>query len=247
MKPTNLQTDLHQVQYGNQSILFTLEYSERKTLAIEVHPDQTVLVIAPQNSSWPVIVEKVSNRAAWIAKQQRQFSCYAPLIPAAECLSGKGYRYLGRQYRLQLIASEVEQVRLWQGRLEVSTETPHNHQRVEGSISQWYRDRAIKIFQERYQHCLQIVSTRGINHYSGFELRSMSKRWGSCTPKGKIFLNPLLVSAPKDCIDYVIIHELCHVRVHNHSSHFYQLLETILPDWKIRKNYLNNHIELRST
>jgi predicted metal-dependent hydrolase len=244
MKPTNPQADLYQVQYGNQSILFTLKYAERKTLAIEVHPDQTVQVIAPQNAPLPAIEAKVSHRAAWITKQQRQFSRYASPLPASECVSGKGYRYLGRQYRLKLSTAEVDQVRLWQGRLEVMMTTPQNQQQVEILIDQWYRDRAMKIFQERYQHCTQLVSPYGIEHHRGFELRTMPKRWGSCTPRGKIFLNPLLVSAPKDCIDYVIIHELCHVRIHNHSPRFYRLLESILPDWKTRREYLNVYTEL---
>ncbi len=242
MKPT----DLHSAPYGSQNILFALEYSQRQTLAIEVHPDSSVVVIAPQGATLPAIAKKVSNRAVWIAKQQRQFDRYAPPLPAIECVSGKSYRYLGRQYRLKLIASDMEQVRLWQGRLEVSTHTPQDQQQVEVSISQWYRARALKIFQERYDHCLQLVFPHGIEHHHGFELRSMAKRWGSCTPSKKIFLNPLLVSAPKDCIDYVVVHELCHLRIHNHSPSFYQLLTTILPDWKIRRDYLNQRIELRA-
>ena len=244
MKPTNLYPETHQVQYGSQSILFSLKYAERKTLAIEVHPDQTVLVIAPQHATLPSIEAKIGRRAAWITKQQRQFSRYAPPLPASECVSGKGYRYLGRQYRLKLSTAEVDQVRLWQGRLEVMTAIPQDQQQVEILIDQWYRDRAMKIFQERYQHCTQLVSPYGIAHQRGFELRNMPKRWGSCTPRGKIFLNPLLVSAPKDCIDYVIIHELCHVRIHNHSPRFYRLLESILPDWKTRREYLNIYTEL---
>ncbi len=244
MKPTDLYPEVHQVQYGNQSILFALKYAERKTLAIEVHPDQTVLVIAPPNATLPSIEAKVSHRAAWIAKQQRQFSLYAPPLPVSECVSGKGYRYLGRQYRLKLNAGEVDKVRLWQGRLEVITVTPQDQQSVASLIEEWYRDRATKIFQARYQYCTQLVSPYGIEHHRGFELRNMRKRWGSCTPRGKIFLNPLLVSAAKDCIDYVIIHELCHVRIHNHSPRFYRLLESILPDWKTRRDYLNTHTEL---
>ncbi len=241
MKPT----ELHRVQYGSQNILFALEYAERKTLAIEVHPDQTVRVIAPPNATLLAIKARVSRRAAWIIKQQHQFSDYAASLPAAESTAGKDYRYLGRQYRLKLIAG-TNHVRLWQGRLEVITPTPQDPQQVEGSISQWYRDRAMKIFQERYQNCTQLVLPYGIEHHGGFELRTMAKRWGSCTPSGKIFLNPLLVCAPKDCIDYVITHELCHILIPNHSPMFYRLLETILPDWKIRKNYLNQRIELRS-
>jgi predicted metal-dependent hydrolase len=247
-------SDIHSVQYGSSRILFSLEYSPRKTLAIEVHPDSSVVVKAPETASIEAIETKVSNRASWITKQQRQFAQYAPQLPAAEYVSGEGYRYLGRQCRLKMIESDREQVRLWYGKLEVSTPDVKNSKHIEKIIEQWYRDRALTVFLERYQHCLQLVAPYGINpdreasqNERGFELRTMQKRWGSCTKDGKILLNPLLVSAPKDCIDYVIVHELCHLRVHNHSARFYQLLETIMPDWKTRKNYLDRRIELRST
>lgn len=254
MKLFDTYSDTHSVQYGSGRILFSLEYSPRKTLAIEVHPDSSVVVKAPETASIEAIATKVSKRASWIAKQQRQFAQYAPQLPAPEYVSGEGYRYLGRQYRLKTIKSDREKVRLWYGRLEVSIPDPNNSKQIAKAIDHWYRDRALTIFLERYQHCLQLVAPYGINPVSeasqnqniGFELRTMQKRWGSCTKDGKIMLNPLLVSAPKDCIDYVIVHELCHLRIHNHSARFYKLLETIMPDWKTRKAYLDCRIELRS-
>jgi predicted metal-dependent hydrolase len=239
-------TDIHCVPYGSQNITFALEYSPRKTLAIEVHPDCSILVKAPTGETIEAISAKVSHRACWIAKQQRQFDRYAPLLPAPEYISGEGYRYLGRQYRLKLIEGSIDRIRLWQGRLEVITYPPFDSTRVERMISNWFRDRAFAIFQEQYKYCTQLVSVYGIDHLSGFELRSMSKRWGSCTPSGKIFLNPLLVRASKDCIDYVIIHELCHLRFPNHSTSFYKLLEIVLPDWSDRKARLNSQVELRA-
>ncbi len=239
-------TDIHRVPYGSQNITFALEYSSRKTLVIEVHPDRSILVKAPTGATIELIESKVIHRAAWIARQQRQFAKYAPPLPAPECVSGEGYRYLGRQYRLKLIEDSIDRIRLWQGRLEVSNPTPFDREHVERSISSWFRDRALTIFSERYQYCTQLVSAYNIEHHSRFELRTMSKRWGSCTPNGKIFLNPLLVSASKDCIDYVIIHELCHLRFPNHSSSFYRLLTRIMPDWIDRKNRLDSQVELRS-
>jgi predicted metal-dependent hydrolase len=238
-------TDIHRVPYGSKNISFSLEYSPRETLAIEVHPDSSILVKAPINATIESIESKVLHRAAWIARQQRQFAKYAPPLPAPECVSGEGYRYLGRQYRLKLIESSSENIRLWQGRLEVNTPTPFDRDNVERSISNWFRDRAMLIFSERYQYCAQLVSPYSIEG-NGFELRTMSKRWGSCTPNGKIFLNPLLVSATKDCIDYVIVHELCHLVFPNHSRSFYRLLVSILPDWIDRKDRLNSQVELRS-
>jgi predicted metal-dependent hydrolase len=239
-------TDIHQVPYGSKDITFALEYSHRKTLAIEVHPDSSIIVKAPTDATRESIESKIIHRAAWIARQQRQFSKYAPPLPAPECVSGEGYRYLGRQYRLKLIESEQENIRLWQGRLEVHTSQPFDREHVETTISNWYRDRALTIFSERYQYCTKLVLAYGIEHHNKIAVRTMSKRWGSCTPMGKIFLNPLLISASKDCIDYVIIHELCHLRFPNHSSSFYRLLTSILPDWIDRQQKLNIQVELRS-
>ncbi|WP_310428502.1 SprT family zinc-dependent metalloprotease [Chamaesiphon sp. VAR_48_metabat_135_sub] len=245
--------NIHRIPYGSKHITFALEYSPRKTLAIEVHPDRSIIVKAPAGATIESIESKVIHRAAWIARQQHKFDRYAPPLPAAECVSGEGYRYLGRQYRLKLIESQIDKIRLWQGRLEVSTPTPFDREYVERSISNWFRDRATTVFRERYRYCTKLVAPYAIlhrrgyanEHTTGIELRTMSKRWGSCTPNGKIFLNPLLISATKDCIDYVIIHELCHLRFPNHSPSFYRLLASILPDWIDRKDRLNCQVELR--
>jgi predicted metal-dependent hydrolase len=239
--------NIHRVPYGSKNITFALEYSHRKTLAIEVHPDLSILVKAPTDTTLESIESKIIRRATWITKQQRQFTKYAPPLPALECVSGEGYRYLGRQYRLKLIESSIDNIRLWQGRLEVNTSTPFDRQHVERSISNWFRDRATLIFTERYQYCTKLVAVNGIEHSMGFELRTMSKRWGSCTANGKIFLNPLLISAQKDCIDYVIVHELCHLRFPNHSTSFYRLLTKMMPDWIDQKDRLNSQVELRVT
>ena len=238
-------TEIHHVPYGSKNITFALEYSPRKTLAIEVHPDRSIVVKAPTASTIELIESKIIHRAVWIAKQQSQFSKYTPPLPAPECVSGEGYQYLGRQYRLKLVESQINRIRLWQGRLEVSTPTPRDRESVENAISNWFRDRSMTIFSERYQYCTKLVSAHRIEHSMGFELRTMSKRWGSCTPNGKIFINPLLVSAPKDCIDYVIVHELCHLRFPNHSPNFYRLLAKILPNWIDQKNRLNIQVKLR--
>jgi len=72
----------------------------------------------------------------------------------------------------------------------------------------------------------------------------MRTQWGSCSPKGDVLLNPYLVKAPKACIEYVVAHELCHLREHNHSERFYRLLSRVLPDWEARKAELDNLAEL---
>jgi len=244
---TTKSIETRSLQYGSSTIQFELEYSSRKTLGIEVNPDTSVLVKAPIDAPMDSIERIVTKRAAWITKQQRQFAKYAPTLPAAEYVAGEGYRYLGRQYRLKLIeVSDVELVRLWRGRLEVYTCDSNNRHQIEKLVQRWYRERAALVYRERYKICIRLVAPYGIEDRGGFELRTMSKRWGSCTKAGRILLNPLLVSASKDCIDYVLVHELCHTLIHNHSPDFYRLLESIVPDWKTRRDSLNMRIELRA-
>lgn len=86
-------TEIHRVPYGSKNITYALEYSPRKTLAIEVHPDSSIVVKAPKTATIESIESKIVRRAAWIAKQQRQFAKYAPPLPAPQCISGEGYRF----------------------------------------------------------------------------------------------------------------------------------------------------------
>ncbi len=233
----------HCVAYGTQQVTFRLERRKRKTLAIEVHPDQSVRVKAPLRLPLNRILERVEQRGGWIVKQQRRFAELPPPQPEREFVSGESYRYLGRQYRLKVTRAEQEGVRLYQGRLEVSLTNTADRTRVQVLLREWYKGRAEQIFQERFEVCRKHVAAFGIDHPGGFTLRRMRKRWGSCSRDGRILLNTQLVAAPKACIDYVIVHELCHVVQHNHSAAFYALLSTCMPDWRERQKLLAQSLD----
>lgn len=232
------------VLFGQTEIVYSVNSCERKTLAIHVYPNGQVVVDAPMTASNEAIAEKIKKRASWIFKQQLQFESYPPALPQRQYVSGETYRYLGRQYRLLINQGEVDQVKLKQGRLLVETASPDNIKKVKMLVQEWYRSRAKIVFSERYDFCAQQVAKLDIQHEQGFQLRFMSKRWGSCTKQGHIFLNPELVVAPKDCIDYVIIHELCHLKERNHSKAFYKLLTIVIRDWELRRKQLNEMVEL---
>ena len=228
--------------YGTTDIRYRLEHRERKTLAIEVYPDSSVHVIAPLKATQEAIDAKLLKRAKWIKKQQLDFSQIAKPLPKRQYVSGESYRYLGKQYKLRVIKGQVEKrVRLYQGRLEVFCVDAET---VPAQLEGWLRARANIIFQERFELCLAITKAHGIKHTGNFSLKYMPTRWGSCTSAGKIQLNPLLVAAPKDCIDYVIIHELCHTVEHNHSKAFFKKLAKCLPDYEKRKEKLNQKVEV---
>ncbi|SJM96243.1 conserved hypothetical protein [Crenothrix polyspora] len=236
---------VHFVWFGATKICFSLNYANRKTLAIHVYPNGKVSVDAPLLADTERIYAKVKKRASWILKQQRQFATYPVTLSERRFVSGETHRYLGRQYRLKIMAGNDEMVKLMRGVLQVETQKPQDSLHVKKLLRAWYRLKALSVFTERYAQCVQCVEFLDIHHDKGFHLRIMPKRWGSCTAKGIVTLNPELVAAPKDCIDYVITHELCHLKEHNHGQAFYRLLTAAMPDWELRRKRLNEMVELR--
>ena len=226
-----------QIRFGKNQIHFALLYSNRKTLGISVHPDTSVEVKAPKDSDLDLIRDKVRKRASWIVKQKRYFERFLPDVPSKNYVSGETFRYLGKQYRLKVYQSEKEQVLLKGGFLEVYTQEKSNRRKVKSLLDNWYRERALTQFEQRIKKLLE-ESLRIKAKYPKIKLKVMAKRWGSCTKGGTIFVNPELIKAPSTCIDYVLMHELCHLVEHNHSPKFYRLLDRAMPDWKKRKEKL---------
>lgn len=245
MQMNTLPPPAHSVQFGETEICFSLNYADRKTLAIHVHPDGKVSVDAPLSADMEKVYGKIKKRASWILKQQRQFESYPAPLPERRYVSGETHRYLGRQYRLKVIEGLGEAVKMTRGMLQVETRYSQDSLRVQRLLQAWYRSKALIVFAERYAQCVKDIERLGIHHDKGFQLRFMAKRWGSCTGKGTITLNPELIAAPKDCIDYVITHELCHLKEHNHSQAFYRLLGSVMNDWELRRKRLNAMVEVR--
>ncbi|MEZ6142555.1 MAG: SprT family zinc-dependent metalloprotease [Zavarzinella sp.] len=226
------------IQYGRKQIEFQLLYSDRKTLAIDVHPDLSVVVTAPKDAEDEAVEERMHKRASWIVQQQRFFENYLPAIPPRRYVSGESHRYLGRQYRLRVHEGDEEAVKMARGQINVYLTDTAQKGRIKTLVVGWFRQRAEVIFQEQFDAMVSKASRHGIEAES-FEIRRMKNRWGSCTKEGRILLNPDLIIAPKMCIDYVIAHELCHLQEHNHGPRFYRLLNTLMPDWEQRRERLN--------
>jgi hypothetical protein len=226
------------VQYGTTTIQYDLHFAPRKTLGIDVHPDLSITVVAPQGSDLTDVAARVKKRGAWILRQQREFELYLPLVPPRQYVSGETHRYLGKQYRLKVVADAVERVKLTRGRLFVYTPDPQQREQVQALLTEWYRGHAQHVFTERLAACFPRVAKYGLA-YPELEIRQMEKRWGSCTAEGKVLLNLRLIQAPKKLIDYVVMHELCHLKEHHHGTAFYALLDRAMPDWRERRQLLN--------
>jgi len=119
----------------------------------------------------------------------------------------------------------------------VMTPNPDNTQKVKDLLDEWYRKHARIIFSRRLEECY--IRAKKLNiPFPDIRLRKMSKRWGSCSKSGDILLNTALVKASVYCIDYVILHELCHLKVHTHNNVYFRLLTKYMPDWEKRKERL---------
>lgn len=225
------------IQYGNTLIDYTLEFAERKTLGIKVFPDKSVNVIAPHDSSIEKVREKLKNKASWIVKQQDFFLSFHPLTPARKFVSGETHLYLGRQYRLKLHQASYTSVRLAGGHIHVSLEDINDKSAIQILLKLWYKEKAEYHFNQLFEE-LKSISKNFYDEEPLLTYSWMKKRWGTCNKTGKIQLNLELIKTPKKCIEYVIVHELCHLKYLNHSTAFYTLLEKTYPDWKATKDRL---------
>ncbi|HPI31347.1 MAG TPA: SprT family zinc-dependent metalloprotease [Bacteroidales bacterium] len=223
-----------QIQFGSKQIDFKLEYSNRKTLGITVTSDMNIKVTAPAGSSLEMIKEKLRKKAPWIIRQQSYFLSYHPKTPPRKFIGGETHFYLGRQYLLKINIGKAETIKLKGKYLEVSTP---DKSRVKHLVEEWYLNHARLRFASIAQPLIDTFKKYKV-HPSSIVLREMPTRWGSCTPKGKIILNPELIKAPKPCIEYVIIHELCHLVHHDHTQKFIDLQTKEMPDWERWKNKL---------
>jgi predicted metal-dependent hydrolase len=238
----NRERTIESIRFGSETIRFTVSYRERKTLGISVYPDLRVEVTAPHDISPDQIREKVRKRAGWIIRQKAYFEKFLPHLPEKKYVSGESFRYLGRQYRLKLWKSRDERVLLKNGYLNVYVSDTKRKSRIMKLLDEWYRERAREQFLKRSEKLLSCFNGQRIEPHRikplSIELKVMAKRWGSCTRKGKILLNPELIKAPASCIEYVLMHELCHLIEHNHGARYYALLSRMMPDWEKRKERL---------
>jgi predicted metal-dependent hydrolase len=216
-----------------------LRRSERRTLAISVLPDGTIDLVAPHGSRPEDIAAKVGKRLRWIVRQRWAFAEMnrnrAPLCYA----SGATHRYLGRQYRLKVRRAEPVGVKLVGAYVQVAAKTGAPAE-VETLLNTWFREKAFEQFSARLAKWEKWCRERKLPP-ARLRLLRMPKRWGSSHRDGRIYLNPELVKTPSICIDYVIAHEVCHLKHPRHNRAFFHLLDQFCPNWRATKTRLEHY------
>lgn len=225
----------HAVAFGQKRISFSLEQKPRKALKISVLPDLSVGVSAPHTLSIDKVLRKVQRRASWIVRQIDYFKSYMPKEPPRQFISGETHYYYGRQYRLKVMLAKKQDVKLKGKYIYVYSLRPESRPRTKRLVYEWYRARAQQMFAVITERCHERLEKYGIKR-PAIDVKSMKSRWGSCGhTKSRIGLNTELIKAPSHCIEYVIMHEMCHLKYPNHTRQFYNFLSLVMPDWEKRK------------
>ncbi len=227
--------------YGDKEITYLQLPRNTKTnrVLIKVSPDCTVFVHVPIIATQDEVKQAMLKKARWIFNQIEHFQSQVENNLNREFVSGESHYYLGRQYILKIFHQPkvTPSVKLLKGQIQVITNSPDKKNIID-LLDVWYRNRAKDVFENRLEAMLPKILW--LKDKPPLRIFKMKTQWGSCSAKGQITLNPFLVKATQVCIDYVILHELCHIAEHNHSKHFYRLLSQVSPNWRVIKSKLDS-------
>ncbi len=217
-------------------IFFFLE-DNRKRITYKVTPSKQIHITCPIGIKQERFGSLIEKKKKWIVKQLDFFEEMIMQPVTRQYISGETYLYLGRQYRLKVIEGEKSSIKLIGQFLVIEMRNVHDLELAEKLMNRWYKDHAIEYIQRR----IEIHSKYFEERYPckiEYRYRYLRKSWGKCSQKGVIVFNVDLIKAPVHCIDYIIVHELCHLICWNHDRKFWGLVSRILPDWEARKKRL---------
>ncbi len=207
--------------------------SRIKTADVRVE-EGAVSVVVPKTLESERISQILDDKCLWIRNKIYLHREASP-ISTKDYVSGESFSYLGRNYRLKVNRGHFKPVKLVQGRLVVTVpkgkEQPHM---IRNALVRWYKYHAELRLQEKTKRYSEIIGVEP----SGVGIRSFKSRWGSCSSKGRIDFNWKIIIAPNRMVDYVVVHELCHLKHHDHSSRFWKCVESVVPDCLEVKEWL---------
>jgi len=231
---------MERIAYGNTEVAYEIRRSgSRKTIAVTVNPDASVTVAVPKGTRRTRVAAEVNRKAGWIVAQQDWLRRHYPKRPR-QFVSGETFLYLGRQHHLHIVSGEhggPASVTLARGQFLVALPggaPAAPPPRVRALLVRWYRRHAIQYLTGM---CEAYAARLGVRPRS-VRILDMKTRWGSGGPDGQLRLNWRIVMAPRSLVEYVVVHELCHICHGRHSPAFWRLLSRVMPDYEDRRQRL---------
>lgn len=230
------QADLKEFRYDSgEALLFKLVRSARKSLGLYVYRDGSVMVRAPQRINLAEIYMFLRERWHWLQEKRAEFADEPTPVPV-RYEDGVRFLHLGHWYTLRLQVARRARIALQGEELKVQLpeEVLQDQEAIEAAIRRWQRQEAQRVFPLRLAFCHESMLELQLP-FPDLRIRRMRSRWGSCSSRGVITLNLELIRMPLDCIDYVVVHELCHLVEFHHGPEFYALQARFMPEWEERK------------
>ena len=240
MSPRGEELKYDYVEWAGVTIAYSWCHSRRKTLGITIHPNKSVSVRVPLRTSLKAIREFVTVRAEWVLKVWKKLDAQ-PIQQQQEYGRGSVFMFQGKAFRLEFTRGIKRSIDLHDGLLILTVPSIPTEEIVRKMIDRWYRKQAIESVKERSIECHRRMQEERIP-LPQITIRSMKTRWGSYSYlTRRISLNLNLIKMPQACLDYVIIHELCHLKEMNHQKGFWTLVAQFCPRWREHKKWLVDH------
>ncbi|MFG1523850.1 SprT family zinc-dependent metalloprotease [Halobacteriovorax sp. RZ-3] len=233
---------MESIDLGNRRVDYSLKRSKRKTLGITVNSKGQVIVTAPDYIPMDKIEEVIQKRKNWIIEKVQEKESNLQIQPRRKFVSGESVYLFGRQYYLKIIKSNDYHIEMGHNRITFYVK---DLDEAEAKVTEYLDNEFRSLIEYKTTECLEVFSGR----YPAliepvFKVRKMAKRWGSCTKDGIINLNPVLVAASVECIEYVIFHELTHLLHDDHDDEFFMTLKRVCPKYKELKEKLEKETVL---
>ncbi len=223
----------------NEDINFNLIYKKRKTLSIQVKLNGEINVLSPFNVEKEFILDKVKSNASWIIRKQNEINSIQNKKVKRSIVNGQIFMYLGRNYSLEVVynndISSID-VKLFRGKLVVNTYTS-DEVIIKKALELWYREKALIKIKEKIDYYQSYFE----HEVGNIKVKEQKKRWASCTFKNDILFNWRCIMAPSDVLDYIVVHEMCHMKHKNHSKDYWKSVYLILPDYELRHKWLKEN------
>lgn len=230
----------YSVKYGTKDIEFKVEFKDRKTMSISVEPPKDITVVAPVGTNIKEIKGIVKSKGAWIVQKLFEFRNIEAKRVNREFVNGESFMYLGRNYSMQIHVDETlhnnSSVKLFRGKFHVYVKEK-NDEIIKEAMEGWYREKTEEQVKKRIKYYQKYFNKKP----TAIKVKEQKKRWASCTSNNELLFNWRCSMAKSTALDYIVVHEMCHMYYMNHSQEFWDLVFSIMADYELRKEWLRDY------
>lgn len=223
-------------KYLNNIIEFEVVYRKRKTMCIKIEENGDIKVSVPLNSKSEEILSAIKPNSTWIIKKREEVTDRFKEKVTIGIKNGSKFIFLGSEYSLKVLINEhIEEpiIELYDNELIVRTPFLDENS-IKKSMEIWYRKQTLQLVIDsihRYQKYFNVVPT-------SIKVKEQKRRWASCTYKRGLLFNWRISMAPSNVIDYIVVHEMCHMIHMNHSKEYWNEVERVMPNYETEKEWL---------